>query len=295
MVVRRLCLVVKGKKEARKVLRKVKITLSESDSRTYHPEKREQAFNSTCTKAEARIRKEKGKEGACPQSGLSASETPSEEGYGHTWESDDWYSGLTDDSSTSAGWSCLHGWRQSKGSKNVLCITALRQSFVVATRPLCLPTLRRRAVGKNCIIHLPTTPPCSTRVDVLETGNVPILFSHPQMKHLGMTIELDPKEDKITCPAFGLYSSPAEYSTMGHIVLDLTSVAYQPKSRERPAQLKRHVTFALSEQKSAYPAHTRENLTKMVPINLLFVRNLLPFLKMKMMNVWCDHHQEKNW
>ena len=45
----------------------------------------------------------------------------------------------------------LHGWRQSKGSKNVLCITALRQSFVVATRPLCLPTLRRRAVGKTVL------------------------------------------------------------------------------------------------------------------------------------------------
>ena len=66
---------------------------------------------------------------------------------------------------------------------------------------------------ENCIIHLPTTPPCSTTVDVLDTGNVPIL-SHPQMKHLGMTIELDPKGDKITCPSFGLYSSPAEYSTM---------------------------------------------------------------------------------
>ena len=49
-----------------------------------------------------------------------------------------------------------------------------------------------------------------------------------------------------------------EYSTMGHIVLDLTSRAYQPKSRERSAHLKRHVTFALSEQKSAYPVHTRE-------------------------------------
>ena len=78
------------------------------------------------------------------------------------------------------------------------------------------------------------------------------------MKILGMTIELDPKGDNITCPAFGLYSSAAEYSIMGHIVLDLTSLAYQPKSRERSAHPKRHVTFALSEQKSAYPAHTRD-------------------------------------
>ena len=77
------------------------------------------------------------------------------------------------------------------------------------------------------------------------------------MKNLGMTIELDPKGDKITCPAFGLYSSPAEHSTMGHIVLDLTSLAYQPttKSREQPGYPKRHVTFAMSERKPADPAH----------------------------------------
>ena len=50
----------------------------------------------------------------------------------------------------------------------------------------------------------------------------------------------------------------AVYSTMGHNVLDLASLAYQPKSCERSARLTKHVTFALSEQKTAYPAHTRE-------------------------------------
>ena len=78
------------------------------------------------------------------------------------------------------------------------------------------------------------------------------------MKNLGMTIELDPQGDKITCPAFGLYSFPAEYSTTRHMVLDWTSLAYQPKSRERSVRPTKHVTFALSEQKSAYPARTRE-------------------------------------
>ena len=57
---------------------------------------------------------------------------------------------------------------------------------------------------ESCIIHFPTTPPCSTRVDVLETGDGPFLFSLPQMKNLGTKIELDPKGHKITCPAFGL-------------------------------------------------------------------------------------------
>ena len=71
------------------------------------------------------------------------------------------------------------------------------------------------------------------KVDVLETGDVPILFSISRMKNLGTTIKLDPKGDKIACPAFGLYSSPAEHSTMGHIVLDLTNLAYQPTTKSR--------------------------------------------------------------
>ena len=53
-----------------------------------------------------------------------------------------------------------------------------------------------------------------------------------------------------------LYSSPAEYSTLGHIVLDLTNLAYRPttKSGEQPGHPTRHVTFAMSERKTAYPA-----------------------------------------
>ena len=78
------------------------------------------------------------------------------------------------------------------------------------------------------------------------------------MKNLGMTIELNPSGDKITCPAFGLYSSPAEYSTVGHIVLGSTCLAYQPKSRERSARPTKHATFALSQQKLADPAHLQE-------------------------------------
>ena len=87
--------------------------------------------------------------------------------------------------------------------------------------------------NESYIVHFPINPLCSSKVDVLETGAVPTLFSLYQMKNLGTTIALDPKGDKITCPAFGLYSSPAEQS--GH-----------PK---------RHVTFAMSERRPAFPAH----------------------------------------
>ena len=89
---------------------------------------------------------------------------------------------------------------------------------------------RTETCVESGIIHFPT-PPCSAVVDVVETSDVPILFSLPQMSSFGMTIELDPQGDKITCPAFGLYSSPAEYSTMGHIVLDLTKLTYQPTTK----------------------------------------------------------------
>ena len=78
------------------------------------------------------------------------------------------------------------------------------------------------------------------------------------MQNLGVTLELDPKGAKITCPAFGLYSSPFEKSTMGHIPLDLTTLAYQPKSREPSSRLAKYVTFALSQRKSAYPARVQK-------------------------------------
>ena len=43
---------------------------------------------------------------------------------------------------------------------------------------------------------------------------------------------------------------------MEHTVLDLTNLAYQPttKSCEQPGNPKRHVTFAMSERRPAYPA-----------------------------------------
>ena len=60
------------------------------------------------------------------------------------------------------------------------------------------------------------------------------------------------------------FSSPAECPTMGHIVLDLTSLAYQPttKASDRPGNQRRHVSFSISERKRAYPAHTRPHMEK---------------------------------
>ena len=116
---------------------------------------------------------------------------------------------------------------------------------------------------ESCIIHFPTIPPCSTKVDVHETGDVSILFSLSQMKNLGTTVELDAEGDKITA--------------MGHIVLDLTSLAHQPttKSREHPGYPKRHVTFAMSERRPT------------------FVHQTWMKIKMRMINRLCGQHQGK--
>ena len=195
----------------------------------------------------------KGKEGTFPPSGLSASETPNEEIYGHGWESDDW----TDDSRTpDAGWFCTEahtasmvatplnlanhpthivldlGCTRSIGPRVPIEIFEKHAWYYGITTEFCRCdrsfVFETETCMESCIIQFPTTPPCSTEVDVLETGDVPILFSYTRMKNLGMTLELDPKGDTITCPAFGLYSSPGDYSTMGRIVLDLTTLAYQP-------------------------------------------------------------------
>ena len=85
----------------------------------------------------------------------------------------------------------------------------LRRNLAVVMSPSCSPTPRQKPAWKVALSTF-HDPPCSTKVDVLETGDVPILFSPSQMKNLGMTFELDPKRDKITCPAFGLFSSPAK-------------------------------------------------------------------------------------
>ena len=60
-----------------------------------------------------------------------------------------------------------------------------------------------------------TTPPCSTNIDALEQGTVPILLSISQMRNLYMTIEHTPQCDKITCEAFGMNRQAVPVSGTG--------------------------------------------------------------------------------
>ena len=111
---------------------------------------------------------------------------------------------------------------------------------------------------ENCIIHLPTTPPCSTRVGRSWHRWCAYLIFSSSDETFGNYYWIGPKRRQNYMSVFWLILLSSWILYYGHIVLDLTSLAYQPKSRERSAHLKRHVTFALSEQKSAYPAHARE-------------------------------------
>ena len=71
-----------------------------------------------------------------------------------------------------------------------------------------------------------TTPPCSTNIDILEQGTVPILLSVGQTRNLYMTIEHTLQCDKITCKAFGMNCQAVPVSGARHaLVVDLAGVA----------------------------------------------------------------------
>ena len=137
---------------------------------------------------------------------------------------------------TLAAHSRLDQERQSKDSRSVHCIMALRRSFAVVMSLSCSPTPRQKPAWTVALSTFQQHHHVLPRLMCLRQVTCPSCFPLPQTENLGTTNDLDPKRDKITCPAFGLYSSPAEHSTMGHIVLELTSLAYQPttKSREQP-------------------------------------------------------------
>ena len=86
---------------------------------------------------------------------------------------------------------------------------------------------KRKTAKVNWTLHLRyhTTPPCSTNIDVLEQGTVPILLSVSQMRNLYMTIEHTPQCDKITCKAFRMNRQAVPVSGTGHALVDLAGVA----------------------------------------------------------------------
>ena len=134
---------------------------------------------------------------------------------------------------------------------------ALRQSFAVAISPSCLPTLRQKLVGKVVLfifrqhVHVLPELVCLRRATCLSYS----LFLRCRI--CVWLLNWIQKETKLRVHFLACTVLQPNIPQCA-IVLDLTSLAYQPKSCERSAHPKRHVTSALWEQKLAYPADTRE-------------------------------------
>ena len=86
-------------------------------------------------------------------------------------------------------------------------------------------------VKEKLRVWLPTKPPCSTDFEILETGNVPLLFSLPQMRNLYFTLELSPDSAFLTCEAFGFHREPIKSSTSKHLIVNLADLQRAPRGQ----------------------------------------------------------------
>ena len=84
-------------------------------------------------------------------------------------------------------------------------------------------------VKERLIIHIKnsysSTGWITARVDILDKGRVPILFSVEQMRNLRMSIEHTPVGELMTCPLFGMKRTPLPVSTSNHPALDIMFLA----------------------------------------------------------------------
>ena len=87
------------------------------------------------------------------------------------------------------------------------------------------------SVTQKIRVWLPTSPPCSTDFEILETGNVPILISLPQMRNLYFSLELSPEAAYLTCAAFGFNREAIRTSTTRHLIVDLAAICHAPRGR----------------------------------------------------------------
>ena len=105
-------------------------------------------------------------------------------------------------------------------------------------------------VKLSCVLTFPTRPPCTTQIDILEKGIVPILLSLSQMKNLGISLNLHPGGDRISCVPFGLRSSPVEVSQAGRIVLNLAELFTHPGNE---GVTRTNLTFLNQTHETAWP------------------------------------------
>ena len=136
-------------RKARKLLRKVRTTFLKVNSVPIIQKRVQIVNNTTRTKEEAKIRKEKARKVPILNHGLSASETPSEEGYCHFLESDNWYSCLTDDSSSSA----IKGTTAWYGARHTACMSSILLDLANHPTHVVLDLGCTRSVGSRAAIR----------------------------------------------------------------------------------------------------------------------------------------------
>ena len=85
---------------------------------------------------------------------------------------------------------------------------------------------------------------------------------------------------KITCPAFGLFSSPAEYSTMGHNVLGQSYISIR-------LQLNRLIDLVTHRDMYSSPCESENQ-------HIRLMHETCMKMKMRMTNLWYVRQQEKN-
>ena len=126
--------------------------------------------------------------------------------------------------------------RQSNGSKNMLGITALRRSFAFAIGLLCSPTLREKLVGKVVF----STPRQQLHIfpELMCLRRATCLFYSPFRRRRIWVLHLNwiRKEQKLHVQLVACTLLQLSIPQKGQIVLDLTSLAYQPKLREPPEE-----------------------------------------------------------
>ena len=104
--------------------------------------------------------------------------------------------------------------------------------FVPCSTDFSFANSQRSQCYERLVITFPTDPPCSTEVDILEEGTVPILISLQQMRNLYMEFRHTPTCDYLTCSAFGLKNFPIPVSTSNHLLLDMCNLKRSPQRVE---------------------------------------------------------------
>ena len=110
-------------------------------------------------------------------------------------------------------------------------------SFETLSSPFSIANGEQSNVREKLVIYFQNdqapTGWISTAIDILDQGDVPILFSVEQLRNLRMSIEHTPVGDYLTCPLFGLKRFSLPVSASIHNVLDLMMFASAARKPNR--------------------------------------------------------------